>query len=163
MVKSQIGLGVLSLPAVFDTFGMIPGVIILLTVGIITTWSDDIVGVFKLRHREIYSVADAGGVMFGPIGNESMALLTSFVSLGSAGPTVNRVAYGLVLPGILASAILPIHLPAKQVFVHPLRGSKHLTSNTPIHWTTWWRKTDLGLDRQIERVCPGGIAAISWI
>ncbi|CAG9998270.1 unnamed protein product [Clonostachys byssicola] len=305
MVKSQIGLGVLSLPAVFDTFGMIPGVILLLTVGIITTWSDYIVGVFKLRHREIYSVADAGGVMFGRIGNEFygaayiiffifvgasgllsvsislnalshhaictaifvvvaaimvfiptsirtldriswlawvgstsiiVAILTvtiavglqerpssapqegvwqsdyklvasptfndaisamgsivfawagtptffqissemrnpadfnkslilcqsiitviyvvvgvvvyyycgSYVAspaLGSAGPTVKRVAYGLALPGLLASAILLLHLPAKQVFVRALRGSKHLTSNTPIHWATWLGST----------------------
>jgi len=38
MMKTQIGLGVLSIPLVFDTLGMIPGIIILLGIAIITTW-----------------------------------------------------------------------------------------------------------------------------
>jgi amino acid permease len=38
MMKTQIGLGVLSIPLVFDTLGMIPGIIILLAIASITTW-----------------------------------------------------------------------------------------------------------------------------
>lgn len=38
MMKTQIGLGVLSIPLVFDTLGMIPGIIILLAIAVITTW-----------------------------------------------------------------------------------------------------------------------------
>jgi amino acid permease len=38
MMKTQIGLGVLSIPLVFDTLGMIPGIIILLSIATITTW-----------------------------------------------------------------------------------------------------------------------------
>ncbi|KAJ9634192.1 hypothetical protein H2199_009076 [Coniosporium tulheliwenetii] len=68
MVKTQIGLGVLSIPAVFDTLGIVPGVICLIVVEIITTWSDYIVGVFKLRHRAVYGIDDACGLMFGSIG-----------------------------------------------------------------------------------------------
>ncbi|RMJ04742.1 hypothetical protein CDV36_014587 [Fusarium kuroshium] len=59
MMKTQIGLGVLSIPAVFDTLGMIPGLICLCTIAAITTWSDWMVGAFKLRHREVYGIADA--------------------------------------------------------------------------------------------------------
>lgn len=70
MMKTQIGLGVLSIPAVFDVLGIIPGVICLITIAGITTWSDYIVGVFKLRHREVYGIDDAGGKMFGRIGKE---------------------------------------------------------------------------------------------
>ncbi|KAJ5317971.1 hypothetical protein N7508_002479 [Penicillium antarcticum] len=70
MMKSQIGLGVLSIPSAFDTLGLVPGVICLLAVAVITTWSDYMVGVFKLKHREVYSIDDAGGLMFGPIGRE---------------------------------------------------------------------------------------------
>lgn len=54
MMKTQIGLGVLSIPAVFDVLGMVPGVICLIIIAAITTWSDYIVGVFKLRHRSVY-------------------------------------------------------------------------------------------------------------
>ncbi|EFZ02428.2 Amino acid transporter, transmembrane [Metarhizium robertsii ARSEF 23] len=44
MMKTQIGLGVLSIPSVFDTVGLIPGVILLLVIGTITTWSAYMIG-----------------------------------------------------------------------------------------------------------------------
>lgn len=69
-MKTQIGLGVLSIPAAFDTLGLIPGVICLLLIGGITTWSNHMVGVFKLNHREVYGIDDATKLMFGPIGRE---------------------------------------------------------------------------------------------
>jgi Amino acid permeases len=68
MMKTQIGLGVLSIPAAFDTLGLVPGVICLVAIAVITTWSDYMVGVFKLRHPEVYSIDDVGGLMFGRIG-----------------------------------------------------------------------------------------------
>lgn len=68
MMKTQIGLGVLSIPLNFDTLGMIPGVICLLAIGGITTWSDYIVGVFKLNHRSVYGIDDVGEKIFGKPG-----------------------------------------------------------------------------------------------
>lgn len=68
MMKTQIGLGVLSIPVAFNTLGIVPGVLILCLISAITTWSDYIIGVFKLRHREVYSIDDAGQLMFGKIG-----------------------------------------------------------------------------------------------
>ncbi|RSL97575.1 hypothetical protein CDV31_012988 [Fusarium ambrosium] len=38
-----------------------------LTVADITTWSDYIVGVFKLRHPEIYGINDVGAMLFGRV------------------------------------------------------------------------------------------------
>ncbi|KAI2765401.1 hypothetical protein DTO012A8_9378 [Penicillium roqueforti] len=70
MMKSQIGLGVLSIPSTFDTLGLVPGVICLIVVAVITTWSDYMVGVFKLNHRSVYGIDDAGYLMFGVIGRE---------------------------------------------------------------------------------------------
>ena len=72
-MKTQIGLGVLSIPAVFDVLGMIPGIICLLAIAVITTWSDYMVGVFKLRHRKVYGIDDAGQLMFGRMGRELFA------------------------------------------------------------------------------------------
>ncbi|KAI8662084.1 Aa-trans domain-containing protein [Fusarium keratoplasticum] len=237
MMKTQIGLGVLSIPAVFDTLGIVPGVICLCAVSAITTWSDYIVSVFKLRHPEVYSIDDAGFLMFGRIGREFLgiafclffvvtiavgiqdrpdaapregswesdfkitnnpsfteaisavsalvfayactpalfsiasemrepqhftrALLVcqgavtaiyiaigcvvyyfcgSYVAtpaLGSAGVTVKKIAYGLALPGLIATTTLMIHFAAKYTFVRILRGSRHLASNSAIHWGTW--------------------------
>ncbi|KAI6914307.1 amino acid transporter [Hortaea werneckii] len=70
MVKTQVGLGVLSIPAVFDTLGLIPGIICLLAVGGITTWAGHIVGTFKANHPEVYSISDAGFVILGKAGRE---------------------------------------------------------------------------------------------
>ncbi|KAM0229969.1 hypothetical protein ACHAP5_011486 [Fusarium lateritium] len=75
------GVGLL---ATFNALGLIPGILSLLAVGAITTWSDWIVGVFKLRHRHVYAIDDAGGMMFGRVGREffgfSMWLFWVFVS-----------------------------------------------------------------------------------
>ena len=73
-MKTQIGLGVLSIPAAFNTLGLVPGVICLCAVGGITTWSDYIVGVFKINHPEVYGLDDAGALMFGRIGREVFGL-----------------------------------------------------------------------------------------
>jgi amino acid permease len=37
MMKSMIGLGVLSIPSVFDVLGLIPGVICLVIIAVMTT------------------------------------------------------------------------------------------------------------------------------
>ena len=68
MMKSQIGIGVLSIPVAFDALGIVPGVICLLAIGGITTWSDYIIGVFKLRHPEVYGIDDVGHLLFGKTG-----------------------------------------------------------------------------------------------
>lgn len=70
MMKTQIGLGVLSIPAVFDTLGLIPGIICLIIIAIITTWSDYIVGIFKINHEEVYNIDDVGQLIFGRAGRE---------------------------------------------------------------------------------------------
>lgn len=74
MMKTQIGLGVLSIPAVFDVLGIVPGVICLCLIAAITTWTDYIVGVFKLNHRTVYSIDDAGQLMFGAIGRQVLSV-----------------------------------------------------------------------------------------
>jgi amino acid permease len=74
MMKTQIGLGVLSIPSAFDTLGLIPGVICLLAIAGISTWSNYIVGVFKLRHPEVYGIDDVGKKLFGRIGQEILAV-----------------------------------------------------------------------------------------
>ena len=71
-------------------------------------------------------------------------------SLGSAGGRYKKVAYGIGLIGLIVSACLYLHLATKYLFVRILRKSKHLQSNTLVHWGTW-----LG--------CTAGLASISFI
>lgn len=64
----------------------------------------------------------------------------SYVSspaLGSAGHLMKKVCYGIALPGLLVSTTLFVHFAAKYFFMRILRGSQHLTRNTPTHWITW--------------------------
>lgn len=301
MVKTQIGLGVLSIPSVLDTLGMGPGLVVLIVIGGITTWSNYVIGTFKKNHPSVYGIDDVGYKLFGPVGKEIFAvvfvlfwifvagagmlgisislnamslhgtctavfvvvaaiigfvlgsiqtlhevswlawvgagsiltaILTltiavgvqdrpaaapqtgefhsnwkavghptfeaaisacssivfawagtpaffqiasemrvpekytqslllcqsivgvtyvvigvvvyyycgSFVAspaLGSAGPLLKRVCYGIALPGLCVSTLLFVHIAAKYVFVRALRGSHHLTDPTFRHWATW--------------------------
>lgn len=73
MLKSQIGIGVLSIPTAFDVLGMIPGIVCLLFIGSVATWSGFIVGPFKLRHPHVYGLDDAGMMIAGPVAREVMA------------------------------------------------------------------------------------------
>ncbi|OCF62257.1 hypothetical protein L486_01925 [Kwoniella mangroviensis CBS 10435] len=301
LLKSQIGLGVLSLPFALMTLGIVPGVLCLVAIAAIMTWSGYCVGVFKLKHREVYSVVDVGEIMFGRIGREvfaaiycifmifvvgsavvgasiglnavsvhgtctavfvavsavvgfllasirtlgniswlgwvglfsivsailtvtiavgvqdrpalapttgewdkdfhvighptflqassaisslilayagvptyfsiaaemrdprlfnramfiSNAIITSIYvaigtvvyyycgqyvaspALGSAGALMKRICYGLALPGLYVTVTIYLHLPAKYIFLRLMKGSRHLTSNSPIHWAVW--------------------------
>ena len=74
MMKLCVGLGVLSIPATFDVFGIVPGTIILVCIGAISTWSCYVVGCFKLNHPEVYGIDDAGRLMFGRVGREIFAV-----------------------------------------------------------------------------------------
>ncbi|KAI7503838.1 hypothetical protein KC367_g1393 [Hortaea werneckii] len=310
MMKSMIGLGVLSIPAAFDSLGLVPGVICMLCIAIVTTWSDYMIGVFKLKHPEVYGIDDVGRLLAGRIGYwtmggafclywifvagsamlsisialnalslhgactavfvavaaiggfllasiqtlgliswlawfgvitiliaskftlllrfkdrtvtigvavedkpssappgewqsdykisnnpgfaEAASSLSSLVfayagtpsffsivsemkdprkytrslficqgvvttvyliigivvyyycgsyvacpALGSAGQLIKRISYGLELPGLCVTMTLVIHLPAKYIFIRMLRGTKHLASNSMIHWVSW--------------------------
>ena len=75
MMKTQIGIGVLSIPSAFDTLGMAPGIICLVVIGAMTTWSDYMVGVFKMNHPDVYNIDDAGFKMFGRVGRECFAIV----------------------------------------------------------------------------------------
>ncbi|ORY89317.1 transmembrane amino acid transporter protein-domain-containing protein [Leucosporidium creatinivorum] len=298
LMKTQIGLGVLSIPYVLSVFGAVPGVILLLAVSVITTWADLECGRFKLAHPECYSLSDVGfliggvwgrelfGVSYylyqvcvvgsafigmstalnavsthatctatfigslaiaaiilsstptlrpisiasyvglvcilsailvvavavnvqerpagapstGPwdkqllvVGNPSFqeamlalsnlvfsfsgtpsflpiasemknprqfkkaallcqGVVTSFIgimvyyacgiyvsspALGSAGPLLKKISYGIAIPGLLVTMTICTHLPAKWLMLRLLRGTPHLTANTVRHWVTW--------------------------
>ncbi|GAB1210301.1 hypothetical protein APSETT445_009092 [Aspergillus pseudonomiae] len=95
MMKTQIGLGVLSIPTAFDVLGMVPGVIVLIAIAVITTWSDYMVGSFKLRHREVYGIDDAGALMFGTPGRVVLAAAFCLYWIFVAGSGILGISIGL--------------------------------------------------------------------
>lgn len=70
MMKTQIGLGVLSMPLILGTLGIVPGNILIVVIAAITTWSSYMIGRFKIRHPEVYGIGDVGGMFFGRVGYE---------------------------------------------------------------------------------------------
>ena len=68
MFKTQVGLGILSIPGVFGKLGLIPGLLCLLLVAFATGWSNYIIGIFKMSHPEVYSIDDAGYKIAGQAG-----------------------------------------------------------------------------------------------
>lgn len=73
MMKTQIGLGVLAIPSALDVLGIVPGIICIVIIACMTTWSGYIIGQFKINHREVYSIDDAGDIMFGLPGRVFLA------------------------------------------------------------------------------------------
>lgn len=73
-MKTQIGLGVLAIPTIFDTLGMIPGIICLCVISGLNSWSNYRVGVFKKKHPEVYGIDDVGNIIFGRVGREVLAV-----------------------------------------------------------------------------------------
>ena len=71
-------------------------------------------------------------------------------ALGSAGQTMKKVCYGVGLIGLVVSGAFYNHIAAKYLFVRILRQSRHLQSNTMVHWSTW-----LG--------CTFGLASLSFL
>jgi len=53
MVKTQIGLGVISIPFLFMVVGMIPGVLLFTFVAVAVTWGNYVVGSIKLKHPQV--------------------------------------------------------------------------------------------------------------
>ena len=87
MMKSEMGIGILSIPQAFGTLGLIPGIVVLLVISAITTWSSYVVGVFKLKHPEAYGFADTAAIIFGPIGQEvaSVAFCLLWIFVAASG------------------------------------------------------------------------------
>ncbi|KAG7433101.1 N amino acid transport system protein [Fusarium oxysporum f. sp. raphani] len=195
MMNAQIGLGVLSLPSAFNTLGLLPGIIGLLALAYITTWGSYELGVFKLKHPEIYGYHDAMGLVFSRIGYEFLALafallLTVTIGFGvqerpdaapvTSGPwksdwqlvvhpslteamsAVTTMVFSLtgtpfffammsdmrdprryqkslfLCQGVVVATFITISTVSKFFFVRILRGSHHLSSNTFIHYATWF-------------------------
>ncbi|WOO81568.1 N amino acid transport system protein [Vanrija pseudolonga] len=74
------------------------------------------------------------------LGSVVYAFCGQYVStpaLGSAGPLMKKVCYGLAVPALLASLTIVTHLGAKHIFVRVLHGTHDLTHPTAKHWIVW--------------------------
>ncbi|KAH7137518.1 transmembrane amino acid transporter protein-domain-containing protein [Dactylonectria estremocensis] len=80
-------------------------------------------------------------VAFGTVVYFYCGQYVSSPSLASAGGTVEKIAYGISIPGFIMTSTLWVHLAAKFLLVRLLRNSEHLQSNSVTHWATWLGST----------------------
>ncbi|XWX01664.1 hypothetical protein V2A60_009692 [Cordyceps javanica] len=86
MIAEIVSNGMLSLPSAFAVVGMVPGIVMVAFLGIFATYTSWLLVQFKLRHPEVHTMADAGFIMFGPVGRELMAFGTfAFAIFGTGG------------------------------------------------------------------------------
>ncbi|KAB8204818.1 transmembrane amino acid transporter protein-domain-containing protein [Aspergillus parasiticus] len=95
ILDTLFGLGVLSIPQILDSLGLIPGIICLLAVAIITTWSNYVIGTFKLRHPEVYANDDAGKLLFGRGGREVLVVAVCIYWIFCSGSGLLSTSIGL--------------------------------------------------------------------
>ncbi|KAF3987328.1 hypothetical protein FT663_02931 [Candidozyma haemuli var. vulneris] len=72
VAKTQFGYGILGLPGTFQVLGFVPGLISLISLCALTTWTGYMVGSFRIRYPNVYGVGDAAELIFGPVGREFM-------------------------------------------------------------------------------------------
>jgi amino acid permease len=66
---------VLALPTTLHQIGLIPGLILMVFSGIITSWGCTVISMFKRGHPEVFSVADVGSILAGRIGREVLGVM----------------------------------------------------------------------------------------
>ena len=116
MMKTQIGMGVLAIPSALNVLGMVPGIICLIAMACITTWSAYVIGTFKLHHREVYSIDDAGAIMFGLPGR--IVLSTGFCLCMFNSQCSRTTANGVDFIFNSGSAILSLSIGLNAVSTH---------------------------------------------
>lgn len=88
----------LSLPSSLAVVGIVPGIILIVFLGIFATYTSWLLVQFKLNHPEIHSMGDAGLILFGPIGREVLAFGTIVFAIFATG--------GQILAGQIALSAL---------------------------------------------------------
>lgn len=71
-------------------------------------------------------------VLYGKVGD-----YIASPALGTAGLLIMKIANGVALPALIFSTLFQAHIPIKYFFVKFLRNTKHLQSNSIVHWGTW--------------------------
>ncbi|KAK5129618.1 hypothetical protein LTR08_003017 [Meristemomyces frigidus] len=68
MIAETVSLGILSLPSCLAKVGYVAGLLLIVGLGLLTTYTGYVVYQLKMAHPEVMSFADALGVMFGKAG-----------------------------------------------------------------------------------------------
>ncbi|ERF73571.1 hypothetical protein EPUS_07505 [Endocarpon pusillum Z07020] len=73
MIAEIVSNGMLSLPGALAVVGIVPGLILIIFLGVFATFTSWILIQFKLRHPQVHNMGDAGMILFGAVGREVLA------------------------------------------------------------------------------------------
>lgn len=59
-------------------------------------------------------------------------------ALGSAGPTMSKIAYGIAAPTIVIAGVINGHVACKYLYVRIFRGTDHMSKRSWLSLGTWW-------------------------
>ncbi|MCJ1382431.1 hypothetical protein MMC17_005544 [Xylographa soralifera] len=100
MIAEIVSNGMLSLPSSLAVVGIVPGVIIIVFLGIFGTFTSWILIQFKLRHPEVHNMGDAGYILAGPIGREVLSAGTIIFAIFATG---GQLLAGQIALGVLSN------------------------------------------------------------
>jgi amino acid permease len=70
MIAETISLGILSLPSSMAGLGLVAGIILIVGLGAISTYTGYVFWQFKMRYPHVHNIADVGEIFAGPVGRE---------------------------------------------------------------------------------------------
>ena len=70
MIAETISLGILSLPSSMAGLGLVPGIILIIGLGAVSTYTGIVFWQFKMRYPHVHNIADVGEIFAGAIGRE---------------------------------------------------------------------------------------------
>ncbi|KAL4907874.1 hypothetical protein BDW74DRAFT_113184 [Aspergillus multicolor] len=74
MVAETVSIGILSLPSVVAALGLVPSIILLVAIGLMSTYTGYTMGQFRWAFPHVQSMADAGEVLAGGFGREFLGM-----------------------------------------------------------------------------------------
>ncbi|MCJ1364240.1 hypothetical protein MMC16_003349 [Acarospora aff. strigata] len=98
MIAEIVSNGMLSLPSSLAVVGIVPGVILIVFLGVFATYTSYLLIQFKLNHPEVHNMGDAGFILFGRFGRELLSFGTIVFAVFATG--------GQLLAGQIALASL---------------------------------------------------------
>ena len=116
LIVEAIALGSLSIPSVFAKTGMVAGVILCVSMGLIAIYTSYLVGQVKLKYPEIEHYADAVGLCWGKFGRELagvMFVLLLVLLVGGQWVFKSKIEMRLTIESTLTGTIAFIRIVDK--------------------------------------------------
>ncbi|KAH6697331.1 amino acid transporter [Plectosphaerella plurivora] len=88
LITNQVGIGILSLPAALQTLGLVPGIIAIIGLGLLSTYTAYVLLQFYRKHPHVVNVPDMARIVGGPI-LEAIVGIGLFINLIFTGASIS--------------------------------------------------------------------------